>query len=177
VYNVRHSGGDMTESNHHNKPEQAIGGMLEQTDSFKLEQAIGMQVNRTAFLMTEEITKRFAKHGYQLSTQDFGILYRLREQGAMTQVDIATLMMRDKTTITRRIDALVKKGLVERTPCKEDRRCFRIGLTDEGLQTIATITPLVRDFQHEVLSDIPDHEKVILHKTLKQISSKLIEIR
>jgi len=136
-----------------------------------------MQVNRTAFLMTEEIIRRFAAHGYQLSTQDFGILYRLREQGPMTQVEIATLMMRDKTTITRRIDALVKKGLVERIPCKKDRRCFRISLTDDGLQALTTITPLVHDFQQEVLSDIPNDEKVILHKTLKIISNKLIEIR
>ena len=50
----------------------------------------------------------------------------------MTQVEIAALMMRDKTTITRRIDGLVKKQLVERNPDPDDRRYFRIGLTVAG---------------------------------------------
>ena len=148
--------------------------MPEPDQNLKFEQAIGMHVNRTAFLMSEEIARRFSQHGYAISAPDFGILYRLMEQGAMTQVDIATVMMRDKTTITRRINALVKKGLVERTPCKEDRRCFRISLTDEGDSALKVTMPLVHGFQQEVLSDISDEEKVITIKALEHISETII---
>jgi len=151
--------------------------MSESVLDFQLEQAIGLNVNRTAFLMTDEIARRFAGRGYPLSAQDFGILFRLMKQGAMTQVEIASLVMRDKTTITRRIDGLVKKGLVTRNPCPEDRRCFRVALTGPGEQALAVMIPLVRDFQQEVLSDIPDAEKAITIKTLKHISDKLIQRR
>lgn len=151
--------------------------MSESILDFQLEQAIGLNVNRTAFLMTEEIARRFAAYGYPLAAQDFGILFRLMKQGPMTQVAITQLLMRDKTTITRRIDGLVKKGLVERKPCPDDRRCFRVGLTMAGEQALAVMIPLVRDFQLEVLSDIPDEEKAVTIKTLKHISDKLISIR
>ena len=151
--------------------------MSESILDFQLEQAIGLNVNRTAFLMTEEIARRFAAHDYPLSAQDFGILFRLMKQGSMTQVEIAQLLMRDKTTITRRIDGLVKKGLVERTPDPADRRCFRVGLTAEGEQALEVMIPLVRDFQAEVLSDIPDEEKAITIRTLKSISERLINLR
>ncbi|NWF36358.1 MarR family transcriptional regulator [Mariprofundus sp. KV] len=151
--------------------------MSESILDFQLEQAIGLNVNRTAFLMTEEIARRFSANGYPLAAQDFGILFRLMKQGPMTQVEITQLLMRDKTTITRRIDGLVKKGLVERNPCPDDRRCFRVGLTDAGHQALAVMIPLVRDFQLEVLSDIPDAEKAITIKTLKAISERLIAIR
>jgi len=151
--------------------------MSESILDFQLEQAIGLNVNRTAFLMTEEIARRFSANGYPLAAQDFGILFRLMKQGPMTQVEITQLLMRDKTTITRRIDGLVKKGLVERNPCPDDRRCFRVGLTDAGHQALTVIIPLVRDFQLEVLSEIPDAEKAITIKTLKHISDKLISIR
>ena len=144
---------------------------------FQLEQAIGLNVNRTAFLMTEEIARRFTASGHPLSAQDFGIMFRLFKQGPMTQVEITQLLMRDKTTITRRIDGLVKKGLVERNPCHEDRRCFRIALTDAGKLGLEVMIPLVRDFQQEVLSDIPDEEKTITIKTLKSISERLIKLR
>jgi len=144
---------------------------------FQLEQAIGLNVNRTAFLMTEEIARRFGGHGYPLSAQDFGILFRLYKQGPMTQVEIASLMMRDKTTITRRIDGLVKKQLVERSPDADDRRYFRVGLTEQGDAALEVMIPLVRDFQQEVLSDIPDEEKAVTIKTLKHISEKLLKLR
>jgi len=144
---------------------------------FQLNQAIGMHVNRTAFLMTEEIARRFVSHGYPLSAQDFGILFRLSEQGAMTQVEIAALMNRDKTTITRRIDTLVKKKLVERNPDPNDRRYYRIGLTDVGEQALAVLVPLVSDFQQELLRDVSDAAKSATIKTLQHISNQLISYK
>lgn len=45
--------------------------MHELITDFQLEQAIGLNVNRTAFLMTEEISRHFTHHDYPLSAQDF----------------------------------------------------------------------------------------------------------
>ncbi len=143
---------------------------------FELDQAIGMHVNRTAFLMTEEIARRFSGHGYAVTAQDFGILFRL-SKGVMTQVEIAALMMRDKTTITRRVDGLVKKGLVVRTPDLNDRRYYRIALTAAGEAALAVLAPLVSDFQQELLRDIPDADKQATIDTLKHISDQLISYK
>jgi len=151
--------------------------MNESKYDFQLDQAIGMHVNRTAFLMTEEISSRFASRGYPLSAQDFGILFRLSKRGTMTQVEIAAAMMRDKTTMTRRIDGLVKKQLVERNPDPNDRRYFRISLTETGEQALAILTPLVSDFQQELLNDISDADKSATIKTLKHISGQLISYK
>jgi MarR family transcriptional regulator for hemolysin len=151
--------------------------MHNSTIDFQLEQAIGMQVNRTAFLMTEEIAKRFSQHGYGLSAQDFGILFRLSQQQPMTQVDIAAVMMRDKTTITRRIDSLDKKGLVARAANPDDRRCFHIKLTSQGTTALEVLIPLVRDFQHEVQRDVSEEDKMITMQTLQRISNTLIEMK
>ncbi len=167
----------MSGSNQDHKLENAIATILESTQRFKLERAIGMNVNRTAFLMTEEISRRFSAHGYALSAQDFAILFRLQEQGPMTQVEIATVTMRDKTTITRRINGLTKKDFVSRNACPDDRRCFRIELTASGHQALAVMTPLVADFQQEMLCDISDEEKAVTIKTLKHISDKLINLK
>ena len=151
--------------------------MGELISDFQLEQAIGLNVNRTAFLMTEEIAKRFAALGYAMSAQDFGILLRLSKYGSMTQNAIAGLLMRDKTTITRRIDGLVKKDLVKRTPDTKDKRYFQVRLTEKGEQALEATVPLVRDFQEEVLSDISDEDKAITIQTLKYIADKLIKAR
>jgi MarR family transcriptional regulator for hemolysin len=151
--------------------------MAKLISDFQLEQAIGLNVNRTAFLMTEEIAKRFAAQGYTISAQDFGILLRISKQGAMTQNKIAALLMRDKTTITRRIDGLVRKGLVERSPDEKDRRYFLVSLTQNGEKALAATIPLVQGFQEEVLSDISDENKAITIQTLKHIADKLVKKR
>lgn len=147
--------------------------MSEKNSGFQLEQAIGFNVNRTAFLMTEEIARKFATNGYPLVAQDFGILFRL-QHGAMTQVEIAAMLMRDKTTVTRRLDGLVKKGFIERNPDPSDRRCFRIGLTEEGKQTLAVMIPLVASFQQEVLSEISEADKLTTIRVLKSMADKLL---
>ena len=145
--------------------------------SFHLNQAIGMHINRAAFLMTEEIASRFSNHGYKLSAQDFGILFHLSEQGSMTQIEIAAVMMRDKTTITRRIDGLVKKQLVERHPHPNDRRYYRIKLTHVGKKALSDITPLVSGFQQELLSTISDADKETTMKILQHITNQLISYK
>ena len=79
-------------------------------------------------------------------------------------------MMRDKTTITRRLDALVKKELVERRLDALDRRLYRIHLTEQGMKAAESLMVVVDEFQKEVLDDIPDEHKEITINTLKRIT-------
>lgn len=141
---------------------------------FNLEQAIGFNLNRAAYLMSETVAARFREQAFQLTAQDFGILYRVWKQDGLSQVELAALMLRDKTTITRRLDGLVKKGLIERRMSAEDRRVFLIHLTAAGRKAMAKLTAIVSDFQQEVLSEIPERDKASTLRTLKRISEKLL---
>lgn len=140
----------------------------EQVD-LQLEQAIGFNLNRAAFVMREEIARRFSEAGYPLTAQDFGILYRLNRQDGLTQTVIAALMMRDKTTITRRLDTLVRKGFIERRPDQQDRRRFCIHLTDTGRHAVPALSELVAAFQQEVLNGISEADRRATFNTLKNI--------
>ena len=151
--------------------------MHEVTGIFELERAMGFYVNRAAHLMSEEVAKRFQDCGYKLSAQDFGILFRLWKQNGLTQIQIARLMLRDKTTITRRLDALVKKSLIERKVDLNDRRLFRIHLTKAGVLATERMMAVVDKFQKEVLADIPDEHKEITISALKKITAYLTRSR
>jgi DNA-binding MarR family transcriptional regulator len=144
---------------------------------FKLEQVLGFYINRVSYLMTEEIEKRFAKAGLNIVAQDFAILVRLLNEGVVTQARIIELMMRDKTTITRRIDGLVKKGLVARVVNPNDRRCMDIKLTDEGYAMLETAFPMASGFQSELVQGISDDDKAITIKVLKKLAATLMDLR
>jgi len=138
-----------------------------------LEQAIGFNVNRTAHLMSEEIARRFRAHGFPLSAQDFGILYLIANHKELTQMEIASLMMRNKTTITRRLNGLEHKQLIARHPSPRDRRYILIKLTAKGEMAMATLAPIVANFQQEVCCGISGEAKQTTIATLKKIIEKL----
>ncbi len=142
-------------------------------DDFVLTQAVGFHVNRVAHLMSEEIARRFARAGYPVSAQDFGILYHLRKRGPMTHGEVARIMRRDKTTITRRLDGLARKGLIERRRHPNDRRASLVTLTGSGARAVATTAPMVRDFQREVLRDVPPRDQAATIRTLRHIATVL----
>ena len=147
------------------------------TQEFNFSAALGYQINRTGQLMTDEIAKRFSANGFDLTAQDFGILMRLKKQGAITQLQLGEQLMRDKTTVTRRVDRLVKKGLLERMENPEDRRSFLVQLTSEGGSAVSSMIPLVGGFQQELLEGVPDEKRDALFQVLAMISNKILQQR
>ena len=144
---------------------------------FKLEQVLGFYINRVSYLMTEEVEKRFAQAGLNIVAQDFAILVRLKNEGTVTQARIITLMMRDKTTITRRIDGLVKKGLVARVVNPDDRRCMDIQLTAAGMEILENAFPMASSFQQELIQGADEEAVEVTIKVLKDLASTLMDLR
>ena len=144
---------------------------------FKLEQVLGFYINRVSYLMTEEVEKRFAQAGLNIVAQDFAILVRLKNEGTVTQARIITLMMRDKTTITRRIDGLVKKGLVARVVNPDDRRCMDIQLTAAGMEILENAFPMASSFQQELIQGADEEAVEVTIKVLKDLTSTLMDLR
>ncbi len=150
---------------------------MDDLKTFKLEQALGFHINRVSYLMTEEVEKRFGKAGLNIVAQDFAILFRLFSGGAMGQAEIVALMMRDKTTVTRRLDGLVKKGLIARTPNANDRRRFDIAITDEGKALLEVAFPIASGFQRELGEQISAEDKATTVNTLHRLMLYLMDIK
>lgn len=144
-------------------------------ENFTLNKMMGFYVNRTAFLMSEGIAKRFSKNGFSITAQDFGIMSLLWNNDGQTHMFIAEKMLRDKTTITRRIDGLVKKGYLVRKTDNKDKRIVRVFVTEEGHLIKNKLINILLDFHKEVLGDIPENEVEITKKTLEKIINSLSE--
>ncbi len=150
---------------------------MDDLNTFKLEQALGFHVNRVSYLMTEEVEKRFAVAGLAIVAQDFAILIRLYSGGSMSQAKIVELMMRDKTTVTRRLDGLVKKGLIERKANEQDRRRFDIMLTAQGKQLLDQAFPIASGMQKELVANISPEDRDATVRVLRQLMFDLMALR
>ncbi|SDL79987.1 DNA-binding transcriptional regulator, MarR family [Nonomuraea maritima] len=91
---------------------------------------------------------RFGEHG--LSAARVRLLTTLGQRPGSRMRDLADALGVSGRAITPLVDALESEGLVARRPDPDDRRAFRLTLTDAGLGAIDRIAGL----QEQVSADI-----------------------
>ncbi|KFU83166.1 DNA-binding transcriptional regulator, MarR family [Amycolatopsis lurida] len=101
--------------------------------------AIGVagRLGRVAMLTTPMVEAVFAKHG--LKQGEFDVLAALRRSGkpyTLIPSELSATLMMSRAGMTSRIDRLESAGLVERALDPEDRRSFRVTLTEHGFEVV-----------------------------------------
>jgi DNA-binding MarR family transcriptional regulator len=74
--------------------------------------------------------------GSRLTLAQFQLLEALRETPRLPVSELAAAAGVAPPTATRMLDGLVRDGIAERTPCEQDRRVVRIGLTAAGREAV-----------------------------------------
>ena len=75
--------------------------------------------------------------------EEVDLLMRLEEapERRLRMADVSRSLLLSKSGVTRLVDRLVERGLVERAACPSDRRVVYAGLTDEGRRAVAEAAP------------------------------------
>ncbi len=68
----------------------------------------------------------------RIDNREWAVLISLDERRPHSQAELAALVGVDRTTMVALVDALQKRGLVERRPHQDDRRKNVIAITDSG---------------------------------------------
>ena len=76
-----------------------------------------------------------------LTCSQFDVIATLGDTEGMTCKELSEKTLVTKGTLTGVLDRLAKKGLVERIPSREDRRCFIIRLTTKGDDLFRKVFP------------------------------------
>jgi DNA-binding MarR family transcriptional regulator len=78
-----------------------------------------------------------------MSVSDYGVLVQLSEapEGRMRMSELADRLLLSPSGLTRRLDGLVRSGLVDRARCPTDRRGAFAVLTDSGRARLAQAAP------------------------------------
>lgn len=145
-------------------------------DETMIEKTFGFWVNRAAFLMRGELVRRFRGAGFDITAEEFAILNRVHLDEGSTQKEIAEKTTKDKTTMTRFIDKLVKKRLLVRRPDTEDRRRVRVYLTERGVKMREKMIPIAKGLMQDSAADIPSDDMATTMGVLKQISDNLAKL-
>jgi len=101
------------------------------------------------------------------------VLFRLRDQEGLSQVDLADVLELQPISLVRLLDRLVEHGLVERKHDPRDRRANRLFLTSAGRQLADDLVSLRESIATDVLQDVPDAAIEISLKTLRDIKERI----
>jgi DNA-binding MarR family transcriptional regulator len=94
---------------------------------------------------------------YDISVTQCYALEVLEERGPSRSQALAEALMLDKSTTTRVVDALVRKGYVERLPDPDDARAVSLSITPDGRKLYEQINSELIEQQIELLRDLgPD---------------------
>ena len=98
-------------------------------------------VDASAAVMARTEADLLAAHG--ISAGEYAVLVHLSEAegGGARMCDLAGSLHLSPSGLTRRIDAMVRAGLVAREPAPEDRRVMRAVLTPAGRALLEEAAP------------------------------------
>src|SRR6185312_7523648 len=101
------------------------------------------------------------------------VLFRLREQEGLSQVDLADVLELQPISLVRLLDRLVEHGLLERRHDPKDRRANRLFLTPRGRQLVDDLDGLRDAIATDVLHAVPGEAIKTSLTTLRDIKERI----
>lgn len=98
---------------------------------------------------------------------------RLGSGEAQTAADLARSTLQTPGAMTRLVDRLVDKGIIERERSSDDRRVVHLRLTAEGMQAAAQVPDIVKSVNHAALSPLSPEELAQFQGYLRRIYQAL----
>lgn len=114
----------------------------------------------------------FAEH--DLEGWGFDVLSALRREGAPYQLSPGQLVAQTLVTsgtMTNRVDRLVTRGLVSRSPDPKDRRGIKVTLTPAGRAVVDSAMADLLDRERLLLNRLPFAEQAQLAELLRRLVS------
>lgn len=130
--------------------------------------------HRVANALTPELVAVYARHG--LGEGDFDVLATLRRQGepfALTPGELGERTLVTSGAVSKRLDRLEGRGLVERRPSDTDGRSRTVVLTVEGRRVIdAAMEDHVAN-EARLLAALDDDDRATLGLLLGRLAASL----
>lgn len=139
--------------------------------SLDLKKQLVSQLVESSRLLRNYIDHRAKSRG--TTRAQWIVLFRLRQQEGLSQVDLAEVLELQPISLVRLLDRLVEHGLVERRHDPRDRRANRLFLTASGRELADDLDSLRDSIATDVLRDVPTEAIETSLKTLVDVKERI----
>jgi MarR family transcriptional regulator for hemolysin len=139
--------------------------------SLDLKRQLVAQLVESSRLLRNYIEHRAKSRG--TTRAQWIVLFRLRQQEGLSQVDLADVLELQPISLVRLLDRLVEHGLLERRHDPKDRRANRLFLTPSGRQLVDDLDSLRDSIASDVMQDISSAAIETSLETLREIKERI----
>lgn len=131
-----------------------------------------LNIVRTASLIEKISGVFFGK--FDITEAQYNILIVLKLEGReLTQIEIGDRLVTSRSNITSLIDRLEHKGFVKRQDAEDDRRIYRIQLTEQGRRIVDKVEKAYVEKVEEIMSHLGKAECKTISKSLERLRVSL----
>lgn len=140
--------------------------MQKETSSSK---NFGAYIDRTLKVIRVQYTQAFKRIGVDITTEQWVIMDNLYHKNGQSQNNIAEGSFKNAATVSRIIDLMCKKGITERQRFDNDRRRYKIFLTENGKSIYEKALPEVIKLREQGWKNLTDQDYSDFLRIMNQI--------
>jgi len=110
------------------------------------------------------------------SLQMWRVLAALRERDGRRMGDLSVMTSIEVSTLTRLVDQMEKKGLVERRRDTDDARVVALHVTTAGKRLTRRIVPIAERYEQVALKGFAPVEAQVLRAALRRLYANMDEL-
>lgn len=137
-------------------------------DAWDANESLGLLFKRVMQSIALQADRRLAEHG--LTHVQWVPLMKIKHNQCCSVAALARELHTDAGAMTRALDRLEAKGLVERVRSETDRRVVKLSLTDEGERLAALVLPVLAEVFNEHLAGFSHDEWQTLLSLLRRMA-------
>ncbi|HEX4151789.1 MAG TPA: MarR family winged helix-turn-helix transcriptional regulator [Steroidobacteraceae bacterium] len=139
--------------------------------TYRAQSSVGYLIKRAHSMMLDVLEQVFAEQGFTYI--QYVILAGLRDGIAVNPTDICRQFRHDSGALTRVIDQLEERGLLERVRRDRDRRKVELQLTEPGRAKVESLIPLVVEKLNLALVDFSSEEVQEFLRLLLKLNARM----
>jgi DNA-binding MarR family transcriptional regulator len=139
--------------------------------AYALEKSIGFKINQTANKINSKFNIVLQK--YDIAPEQRATLEIIKYEKDVNQTKIANILAKDKTTISRTLATLEKKGFILKKQI--DKRANFIELTPKGEKILEESALTIKEFRESLSSKLDENEIKKIVELLEKVASSINE--
>lgn len=114
---------------------------------------------------------------YDIGSGQHDFLYVISNNEGITQKELSSLLNIGKATTAKAVKNLLKSGYIRREKDQEDKRFYRLYLTDRGKEIVPKVHATFEEMIEIYANGFSEEEYTQIIKTLKKLSENICNVK
>ena len=141
--------------------------------SYDHNKSLGYWAGLVSRLLSNTLGKRFQEAGIKMTAEQWGAIILLLNHDAMTQGQLGERLYLEKSSVSRLVDGLERRGWVVRTKSPGDNRHKLVSPTPKALETAERCAVIARGVLEEAQRGMTEDERLVCRSFLSRIIANL----